>query len=399
MLSVIILRIESNNIAEVCGAQTQNSCAEDCCGMTRFDYYPGTYTHKLHVAREVFTQCVVIGVCGNGLCDGNETCSDCPGDCGLCPQCGDGQCNGLDTCTGCPEDCGECPQLYNAQCVYPVPRGTQTPIPVPVPVAPVAPPVMPPYALAVNVIPGIIEAENYDFGGENVAYYDTTPGNAGGDLRTDDVDIQVCNEGFNCVAVVNIEAGEWLEYAVQVEQDGLYAIDARYAYPDGTPVTAARLVAVKIDGAQVAQLSLAPSGGWAAWAYCPTVNVPLTAGNHVLRLEFGQGWWSFNFVRFTLLPPAPPVEPIPVPVPVPVSVPVDPPVTATPIAVTAPNPVPVAAPMNAPTGSKEPISAGIAPQPQPPIETPVFQAPSLDSCANELLSGLFTIVLVFICFA
>jgi len=34
-----------------------------------------------------------------------------------------------------------------------------------------------------------IEAENYDSGGQNVSYYDTTPGNQGGLYRTDDVDI------------------------------------------------------------------------------------------------------------------------------------------------------------------------------------------------------------------
>lgn len=30
------------------------------------------------------------------------------------------------------------------------------------------------------VIPGTIEAEEYDYGGEGVAYYDTDPGNNGG---------------------------------------------------------------------------------------------------------------------------------------------------------------------------------------------------------------------------
>jgi len=328
------------------------------------------------VFQEIFTRYMIVGVCGNGLCDGNETCSDCPGDCGVCPQCGDGQCNGLDTCTSCPQDCGGCPKLYNAQCVYPVP------VPVPVPIAPpVAPPVMPPYTLVANIIPGIVEAENYDFGVENVVYHDTTPGNSGGYLRTDDVDIKNCNDGANCATVVDIVSGEWLQYTVQVAQDGQYAIDARYAYPAGTPITVARLITVKIDGTQVAQLSLAPSGGWATWTFCPAVNVPLIAGNHVLRLEFDQGWLNFNFVRFMLLPPAPPVEPIPAPV----SVSVDPPIAETPVTVTEPNSVPV----KTPTISNEPSSAGNFTQP--------LSNTLMKSCATELLSGLFTIIFVFIC--
>jgi 3D (Asp-Asp-Asp) domain-containing protein len=51
--------------------------------------------------------------CGDGLCNGTETCTSCPGDCGSCPPagpaCGDGECNGTETCTSCPGDCGSCP--------------------------------------------------------------------------------------------------------------------------------------------------------------------------------------------------------------------------------------------------------------------------------------------------
>lgn len=47
--------------------------------------------------------------CGDGACNGTETCSSCSGDCGMCmAQCGDGMCNGTETCTSCPRDCGVC---------------------------------------------------------------------------------------------------------------------------------------------------------------------------------------------------------------------------------------------------------------------------------------------------
>ena len=39
-------------------------------------------------------------------------------------------------------------------------------------------------------VPGRIEAEDYDLGGEGVAYHDTTAGNTGGAYRDDDVDIE-----------------------------------------------------------------------------------------------------------------------------------------------------------------------------------------------------------------
>ncbi|MFN2184596.1 MAG: carbohydrate-binding protein, partial [Anaerolineae bacterium] len=49
-------------------------------------------------------------------------------------------------------------------------------------------------------IPGKIEAENYDVGGEGAACHDTTPGNAGSEYRSDDVEIEITTDvdgGFN----------------------------------------------------------------------------------------------------------------------------------------------------------------------------------------------------------
>lgn len=48
--------------------------------------------------------------CGDGTCNGTETCSSCGVDCGACAsaRCGDGTCNGAETCTTCSDDCGAC---------------------------------------------------------------------------------------------------------------------------------------------------------------------------------------------------------------------------------------------------------------------------------------------------
>jgi hypothetical protein len=49
--------------------------------------------------------------CGDGSCNGDETCDTCTEDCGDCPIefCGDGSCNGGEDCSSCSEDCGTCP--------------------------------------------------------------------------------------------------------------------------------------------------------------------------------------------------------------------------------------------------------------------------------------------------
>jgi acid phosphatase type 7 len=45
--------------------------------------------------------------CGNAVCDADETCQNCEGDCGSC-ACGDGTCADSELCGTCPEDCGVC---------------------------------------------------------------------------------------------------------------------------------------------------------------------------------------------------------------------------------------------------------------------------------------------------
>lgn len=57
-------------------------------------------------ATTVYTKAEVI--CGDQTCDGGETCSSCPGDCGACgPTCGNNSCESGETCGGCVWDCGQ----------------------------------------------------------------------------------------------------------------------------------------------------------------------------------------------------------------------------------------------------------------------------------------------------
>jgi hypothetical protein len=72
-------------------------------------------------------------VCGDKTCNGSETCTTCPGDCGKCATgCGNGTCEAAtETCENCAKDCGACPCnpltsetcLADEQC-YPVTKGT-----------------------------------------------------------------------------------------------------------------------------------------------------------------------------------------------------------------------------------------------------------------------------------
>lgn len=73
----------------------------------------------------------------------------------------------------------------------------------------------------------VIEAENYDVGGEGVSYHDTDAANNGGVYRKDGVDIQACNEGGYNVGWVS--PGEWMAYSINVQKAGTYDITVRVA--------------------------------------------------------------------------------------------------------------------------------------------------------------------------
>ena len=76
-------------------------------------------------------------------------------------------------------------------------------------------------------IPGTIQAEDFDGGGQGVAYWDHTGGNEGGAYRGTDVDIAGTSTGGHTIGWAG--AGEWLRYTVNVTASGYYRVVARVA--------------------------------------------------------------------------------------------------------------------------------------------------------------------------
>ena len=93
----------------------------------------------------------------------------------------------------------------------------------------VVPPSSTPFGGTAALIPVVIEAENFDEGGEGIAYHDLTTGNAGGQYRQTDVDIATTSDAGGGYALGYVAAGEWLKYSVSVAAAGSYTLEARVA--------------------------------------------------------------------------------------------------------------------------------------------------------------------------
>jgi len=82
------------------------------------------------------------------------------------------------------------------------------------------------------VIPGTIQAEDFDLGGEGQTFHDNTIYNLGNRYRVNEaVDIEARpDNGYQIGYVAN---GEWTQYSVYVNQAGLYRIDTYTASTNG----------------------------------------------------------------------------------------------------------------------------------------------------------------------
>jgi hypothetical protein len=147
---------------------------------------------------------------------------------------------------------------------------------------------VPQAAAQTKALPGTIQAEDFDAGGNGSAYRDTTTGNTGGKYRSTDVDIESCSEGGYDVGWT--ASGEWLNYTVDVAAAGTYNLDLRVASATGGSVY------VHFNGVnETGTLSVPNTGGWQAWRTIRK-SVTLAAGTQSMRLTFDSGSFNVNSI-------------------------------------------------------------------------------------------------------
>lgn len=145
-----------------------------------------------------------------------------------------------------------------------------------------------PYGLPFK-IPGTIKAADFDNGGEGVAYHEVTP-DLNNAYRATDVDLY---EDM----VYRLEAGDWMQYTLDVSAAGTYTLVAQTG-----AARAGGVFHLELDGVDVTgPVAVPATGSWSRWgaAVRNAVKFP-AAGRHTLRFKVDAAFDGFSSLRFVV---------------------------------------------------------------------------------------------------
>ena len=150
-------------------------------------------------------------------------------------------------------------------------------------------------------IPGTVQMEFYDKGGESAAYHDNDPENQGdANYRSSDgVDI-VNGNGGKAIGYTN--TGEWVEYTVNVKEAGTY--DYKATVSSGT--TNSGFSINLNENGKITKLAdvKVPQTGSNDWGTYTTVSgtfsQPLAAGEQILRLTITGSSCNIDKIQFSI---------------------------------------------------------------------------------------------------
>jgi hypothetical protein len=174
-----------------------------------------------------------------------------------------------------------------------------------------------PYSGTPAAIPGTIQAELFDLGGEGVAYHDTDTANVGGALRpSEGVDIIPTTDSADSAGYVvqNYFDGEWMNYTVNVQTAGAYLLEARIASHVNEDAMHFEFNGVDKTGT----LAVPHTGCWECWDII-SKTVVLSAGQQTMRVvndTVNTQGANMNWFRLTptaMPTPSPTALPTPAP--------------------------------------------------------------------------------------
>jgi glutamine amidotransferase PdxT len=144
-------------------------------------------------------------------------------------------------------------------------------------------------------VPGRFEAEDFDLGGQAVAYHDTTAGNQSGAYRLGE-DVDILSPSAGLYVVNNFTTGEWLSFTINVAQEGTYRLEALVS----SAYSRSRL-RIEVDGLdRTGTLAVPNTGSWTRFQWVGSGGVSLTAGEHLLKIHVQAEYFNLDSIRLTM---------------------------------------------------------------------------------------------------
>ncbi len=145
-------------------------------------------------------------------------------------------------------------------------------------------------------VPGTVEAEDFDIGGEGFTWHDADPMNIPGKYRPDEgVDIYFIN--WESYQIGYAYTGEWYEYTVNVEEAGEYTISTYIAaLLDGGSFS------LKVGDVESGPVQIKSTGSWNTTKEFP-VTLDLPAGQQIMRFSvLSEPQFHIDKFEFTRTP-------------------------------------------------------------------------------------------------
>lgn len=135
----------------------------------------------------------------------------------------------------------------------------------------------------------VVQVEDY------LRYSDTTQGNTPGKYRSDDVDVEESADAGGGYDIAYIDAGEWLEYRLEVSSPGSFSLESRVASEQSGGG-----FALELDGEPLGEaISVSATGGWQTWASLTQNLGSLAVGSYALCVQMSSGPFNLNWLKFS----------------------------------------------------------------------------------------------------
>ena len=144
-------------------------------------------------------------------------------------------------------------------------------------------------------MPGTVQAENYDTGGQGVAYNVTSVNGTGNGYRADGVDLEATSDTGGGYDLGWTASGQWFRYTVNVairrdlhgQPPGRRTLRGHRRLPPGQ----------RVRRQPERDVNIPATGGWQTWTTV-TATVTLPAGQQTLTLDQDNGGWNINYMSF-----------------------------------------------------------------------------------------------------